>query len=107
MSAPAGSGDVSLRAFSAGSVAHAVRRLFVYIRRHPVYYSVWTLLTLGYSAGFLLIPILVGRVITAIDDDLAVAEIQQRCLWLFAAGAGAATLRYFSLIVEICLQSAS
>ena len=99
MSAAAGSGDVSLRAFSAGSVAHAVRRLFVYIQRHPVYYSVWTLLTLGYSAGFLLIPILVGRVITAIGDDLGVAEIQQRCLWLFAAGAGAATLRYFSRVL--------
>ena len=43
-----------------GNVRHAVRRLFVYIRRHPVYYLVWTTLTLGYSAGFLSIPILVG-----------------------------------------------
>ena len=58
MSAPgASAADVSLRALSAGTVQHAVRRLFVYIRRHPVYYSVWTFLTLGYSACFLVIPI--------------------------------------------------
>lgn len=82
-----------------GSVRHAVRRLFVYIRRHPVYYLVWLGLTLGYSAGFLAIPILVGRVITAIVGDLGVAEVEQRCLWLFAAGAGTAALRYFSRVL--------
>jgi ATP-binding cassette subfamily B protein len=102
MSAPttaAGRGDVSLRAFSAGTVRHAVGRLVVYIQRHPVYYSVWTLLTLGYSAGFLLIPILVGRVISAIAGDLGIDVIQQRCLWLFVAGAGTASLRYFSRVL--------
>ena len=82
-----------------GSVRHAVRRLFVYIRRHPVYYLVWTALTLGYSAGFVVIPILVGRVITAIAEDLGVDVVQQRCLWLFAAGAGTAGLRYFSRVL--------
>jgi ATP-binding cassette subfamily B protein len=102
MSAPtasAGQADVALGGFSAGSVRQAVRRLAVYVQRHPVYYSVWTLLTLGYSAGFLLVPILVGRVFGAIEDDLGVAEIQRRCLWLFAAGAGTATLRYFSRVL--------
>jgi ATP-binding cassette subfamily B protein len=73
--------------------------LFVYIRRHPVYYLVWLALTLGYSAGFLGIPILVGRVITAIASDMGVAEVQQRCLWLFGAGAGTAALRYFSRVL--------
>ena len=99
MSAPADPTDASLATPSSGTVRHAVRRLFVYIRRHPVYYSVWTVLTLGYSAGFLVIPILVGRVIGAINLGMDVGEIQRRCLWLFAAGAATASLRYFSRVL--------
>jgi len=91
--------DAALRDFSVGSVQHAVRRLWAYIHRHPIYYTVWAVLTLSYSAGFLLIPILVGRVISGIGDGLEIAAIQQRCVWVFVVGAGTAALRYFSRVL--------
>jgi len=84
---------------SDGSVGHALRRLAVYVRRNALYYGVWSLLTLAYSAAFVAIPVLVGRVVGAAESGLGREEIATRCLWLFAAALLAACLRYFSRVL--------
>lgn len=97
--APAHGAGGAVAEASDGSVRHAVRRLFRYVRRHPVYYSVWAGATLAYMACFLAIPVLTGRVIDAAIAGLGEGVVRTRALWLFAAAVVAATLRYFSRVL--------
>ena len=50
----------------ASGVRSALRRLFSYIRRHPLYYTVWAVVTLAYVAGYVAIPQLAGSAIQAV-----------------------------------------
>ena len=84
---------------ASGSVGHALRRLSVYVRRNGRYYAVWSLITLAYTASFIAIPVLVGRVIGAMVEGLGEQEVTLRCLWLFAAAVATAVLRYFSRVL--------
>jgi ATP-binding cassette subfamily B protein len=77
-------------------VAHALRRLSVYIRRNRGYYVLCAITILLYVAGFVAVPVLVGRVVQAAVDELGRDEIARRCLLLLAASFGSALLRYFS-----------
>lgn len=99
MSAAASGADgVPIQA-SDGSVRHAVSRLFMYVRRHPVYYLVWAALTFAYSAVFLSIPVLAGSVIESAVSDTPGEQTQSRVMWLFVAAVVAAVLRYFSRVL--------
>ena len=77
-------------------VWHALRRLWVYIRRNASYYVLCAVLTLGYAAGFVALPVLVGWSIDGAVDQLPAEEIAWRCSWLVAVALGSAVLRYFT-----------
>jgi len=78
-------------------VRHALRRLWVYLRRNGSYYAWWTLLVLAYVAGFVWVPILVGWAIeAAVDPEIPAAELHMRCGVLLAVAIGRSVLRYFS-----------
>jgi ATP-binding cassette subfamily B protein len=77
-------------------VGHALRRLWVYIRRNGWYYAFSTLLTLAYVAGFVALPVLVGWAVSGAVDGLPREEVIWRCGLLLAVAVGRAVLRYFS-----------
>jgi ATP-binding cassette subfamily B protein len=79
-----------------GAVIHALRRLAVYIRRNRGYYALCVLTILGYVAGFVAVPVLVGWVVRAAVEGLPRDEIAVRCVWLSAAVIAGAIMRYFS-----------
>ena len=74
----------------------AWRRLARYIVRHPVYYGVWTAVTLAYTAGFVAVGRLVGWSVEGVAKGLPHAEVSRRVVWLVAVIAGSAVLRFHS-----------
>ena len=56
------------------SVGAAISRLSQYVVHNRGYYSIWVGLTLLYAGTFLMVPLLTGRTIGAIErgDDLRV-----------------------------------
>ena len=74
----------------------ALRRLAGYVRHNTRYYAVWVLVTFGYVAGFVAVPVLVGWCIGAVAHGLPAAEVGRRVAWLAAATTARAVLRYFS-----------
>ena len=80
----------------AGAVAHALRRLSFYIRRNRGYYALCMVTILGYNAGFVAVPLLVGSAIAASAEGLGRDEIGLRCSLLLAVVLFAALMRYLS-----------
>jgi ATP-binding cassette subfamily B protein len=72
------------------------RRLWEYLGRHRALYGLGIVSTLGYTAAFVAVPILVGRVVQAINDGLGRDEITERALWVAALTAVRAGLRFLS-----------
>ena len=72
------------------------RRLWEYLGRHRGLYALGVVSTLGYTAAFVAVPILVGRVVQAINDGLGRDEIAERALWVGALTAVRAGLRFLS-----------
>jgi ATP-binding cassette subfamily B multidrug efflux pump len=90
-------GPVSAAAATpARSVRPALRRLAGYVRHSSRYYAVWVLVTLGYVAGFVAVPMLVGWCVGAVAHGLPAHEVVRRVAWLAAATTARAVLRYFS-----------
>lgn len=73
-----------------------LRRLVAYLGHHRNAYGIWAVLTLGYVASFVAIPILIGRALGAAEQGLPSAEIAVRCAWIAAFTLASAGLRYFS-----------
>jgi ATP-binding cassette subfamily B protein len=71
-------------------------RLAIYMRRNRVRYAGGALLTLGYSATFAAVPMLVGWAVGAVEKGLGHREVLARCGWLAVATALRGLLRYFS-----------
>ncbi|MEE8507600.1 MAG: ABC transporter transmembrane domain-containing protein, partial [Myxococcota bacterium] len=80
----------------AGAVTHALRRLSYYVRRNRGYYLLCVATILGYNAGFVAVPILVGRVIAVGETGLGRDEIALRCMVLIGIVAFAALMRFLS-----------
>jgi ABC-type multidrug transport system fused ATPase/permease subunit len=78
------------------SLRPALRRLAGYVRHSSRYYAVWVLVTLGYVAGFVAVPMLVGWCFGAVAHGLPASEVVRRVAWLAAATTARAVLRYFS-----------
>jgi ATP-binding cassette, subfamily B, multidrug efflux pump len=78
------------------SLRPALRRLAGYVRHSGRYYAVWMLVTLGYVAGFVAVPMLVGWCVGAVAHGLPATEVVRRVAWLAAATTARAVLRYFS-----------
>jgi ATP-binding cassette subfamily B protein len=74
----------------------AARRLVSYIGRNRVYYAIWTLTTLAYTAGFLSIPLLVGWAIEAYEQALGAGEIVRRAQLLALVALATAVVRFYS-----------
>ena len=66
------------------------------MRHNRRYYAVWVVVTLGYVAGFVAVPMLVGWCVGAVAHGLPAAEVVRRVAWLAAATTARAVLRYFS-----------
>jgi ATP-binding cassette subfamily B protein len=82
-----------------GSVAHALRRLSVYIRRNRLYYLVCAGITLGYVGGFIAVPLLVGLAIDGAVSGLSRDQVVLRCVALLAVALVRSVLRYFSRVL--------
>ena len=74
----------------------AWRRLARYVARHPVYYGVWVVVTLAYTAGFVASGRLVGWSVEAVADRLPHAEVGRRASWFVAVTIATAIVRYYS-----------
>jgi ATP-binding cassette, subfamily B, multidrug efflux pump len=72
------------------------RRLWDYLGRHRRLYYLGIGSTLGYTAAFVAVPILVGWVVQAINDGLGQQEIARRAAWLGGVTAFRAGLRFLS-----------
>ncbi|MBW2713422.1 MAG: ABC transporter ATP-binding protein [Deltaproteobacteria bacterium] len=72
------------------------RQLAVYILRNRRIYLLWAVTTLGYIAALVLIPILVGSAIAAVEQGLPRQEVFLRCLWIFGAAVLRLGLRFYS-----------
>jgi ATP-binding cassette subfamily B protein len=81
---------------SAPVVRPGLRRLVGYLSRHRLAYGFWAILTLGYVASFVTIPILIGRALGAAEQGLPASEIALRCGFIVAVTLFAAALRYYS-----------
>ena len=67
-----------------------------YVRHNRRYYAVWVVVTFGYVAGFVAVPMLVGWCVGAVAHGLPASEVVRRVVWLAAATTARAVLRYFS-----------
>jgi ATP-binding cassette subfamily B multidrug efflux pump len=74
----------------------ALARLWGYIGRNRAYYAVWLLTTLGYTAGFVAVPMLVGWAVTSVVEGQPHVETIRRLLWLVAVVTVTAGLRFFT-----------
>ncbi|MDH3214422.1 MAG: ABC transporter ATP-binding protein/permease, partial [Myxococcales bacterium] len=61
-----------------------------------LYYAVWLLTTLGYTAGFITIPVLVGRAVTSVVEGEPHTETLRWLLRLAAVVVATAGLRFFT-----------
>ena len=81
-------------------VRHALRRLWVYLRRNSLYYTGWALITLAYVAAFVAFPMLVGWSIQgAMDPEVSPEELQRRFVALLAVAVARGALRFFSRLL--------
>lgn len=72
------------------------RQLSVYILRNRRIYLIWAITTLGYIAALVIIPMLVGYAIVAVEQGLEKQEVFLRCLWILAAALLRLGLRFYS-----------
>lgn len=86
-----------------GSVRAAIARLWGYVARNRGYYTVWALLTLGYSAAFLGAPILSGRTVDAAEawyrGEVPLDRVTILAVVLAGVGIVGGVLRYFTRVL--------
>ncbi len=81
---------------TAAPLHSALSRLWGYIDRNRLYYAVWLFTTLGYTAGFVAIPLLVGWAVGSVIEGQPPPETLRWLLWLTAAVVVTAGLRFFT-----------
>jgi ATP-binding cassette subfamily B protein len=81
------------------SVRAAIARLSKYIATNRTYYAIWSVITLGYVATFLLVPELTGRTVGAIEDGEPTDAIVRLAIWLAAVGVLSGVFRYYSRVL--------
>jgi ATP-binding cassette subfamily B multidrug efflux pump len=81
------------------SVRAAVARLSKYIASNRRYYTVWSVITLGYVATFLIVPKLTGRTVGAIETGEPADAIVRLAIWLAGVGVLGGVLRYYSRVL--------
>ncbi|MEM7409006.1 MAG: ABC transporter ATP-binding protein [Myxococcota bacterium] len=81
---------------SEGGARSALRRLAGYVGRNRGHYALWSVVTLGYVAGFVAVPMLVGWCVGAVVEGLPVEEVVSRVGWLAGVTSLRAILRFYS-----------
>ena len=81
---------------SASPVRIALRRLGIYIGRNRAYYALWLVLTFGYVACFVSVPVLVGRCLKAAEAFGSGPELNGELWRLAAVTLSVAVLRFFT-----------
>ena len=81
------------------SVAHALRRLSAYIWANSRFYFVWALITVGYVAGFVGMPLSVGYAIEGLVEGLPRDQVAGRAALVLGIALGRSVLRYFSRLL--------
>jgi len=81
------------------SVRAALARLSGYIASNHRYYTVWSVITLGYVATFLIVPKLTGRTVGAIENGEPADAIVRLAIWLAGVGVLGGLLRYYSRVL--------
>jgi len=74
----------------------ALRRLGGYIGRNRGYYAIWLATTLAYVAGFVAIPLLVGRSLSLVAAGQPAALVTQSVLWLTGVTIASGMVRFYS-----------
>lgn len=74
------------------------RRLWPYVVHNQRDYALGVLTTLGYVAGFIAVPVMVGWAVKAVAEGLPAGEVARRCAWLAAVTVGRSVLRFFSRV---------
>ena len=94
-----GAGQIAALREGRSSVGAALARLSQYILSNRRYYTLWSLITLGYVGTFLAVPLLTGQVVEAITEKQSAQKIVQLSLALAAVGAVGGLLRYYSRVL--------
>ncbi len=81
------------------SVRAAIARLSGYVARNRAYYALWSLITLGYVATFLILPKLTGRTVGVIEGGAPADVIVRLAAWLAGIGVLSGVLRYYSRVL--------
>jgi ATP-binding cassette subfamily B multidrug efflux pump len=81
------------------SVAHALRRLSAYIWGNARFYVMWALITVGYVAGFVGLPLSVGYAIEGVVEGLPRDQVATRAALVFAIAVGRSVFRYYSRLL--------
>jgi len=81
------------------SVRAAISRLSGYVARNRAYYALWSIITLGYVATFLILPKLTGRTVGVIEGGAPADVIVRLAVWLAGIGVLSGVLRYYSRVL--------
>ncbi len=81
------------------SASAAIARLSEYIARSRTYYAIWSVITLGYVATFLIVPEVTGRTVGAIENGEPADVVVRMAIWLAAVGVLGGVLRYYSRVL--------
>jgi len=91
--------EIAAQRAGRSSVRAAISRLWKYIARNRRYYTVWSVITLGYVATFLIVPDLTGRTVASIESDEPAEAIIRLAAWLAGIGLLSGVLRYYSRVL--------
>ena len=94
-----GAHQIAALRYGRSSVRAAIARLAHYIASNRSYYTVWSVITLGYVGTFLAVPLLTGRTVAAIEEGRDSGEIMRIAVALAAIGTLGGLLRYFSRVL--------
>lgn len=94
-----GAERISAQRAGRSSVSAAIARLSKYIGTNRRYYAIWSVITLGYVATFLIVPELTGRTIGAIEAHEPADVIIRLAVWLAGVGVLSGVLRYYSRVL--------
>jgi ATP-binding cassette subfamily B protein len=94
-----GAHQIAALRYGRSSVRAAIARLAHYIASNRSYYTVWSVITLGYVGTFLAVPLLTGRTVAAIEEGRDSGEIIRIAVALAAIGTLGGLLRYFSRVL--------
>ncbi len=81
---------------ASGGARAGLRRLWPYLAHNRRRYTAWSVVTLGYVALVVSVPLLVGWAFAALEQGLGPAEVARRCSILIGVTLARGALRYWT-----------